>query len=241
MRGRKARKKQASLQVEYVDYAKVLEAKGMTCGLCGQAITKPLGRQDGQLCFDHIMPLDQGGQHTFDNLQPAHGDCHRRKVGKPENPQRNHQFAYDKPTSLLSRSTPEGFPEAGQSAYPAPTITETTAETTPETSLEITTNVGNGATTRLETKRQLRLTPRQQDAVEELENQLDTHSRGAFCVLVSDRGLGEERALSLLREAMELEDAGMIKTSLSRCFMDLCQRDAERQGIDLGFQRPGAP
>jgi len=37
---------------------------------------------------------------------------------------------------------------------------------------------------------------------------------------------------------MELEAAGRIKTSLSQCFMDLCFREATRQGIDLGFKRP---
>jgi hypothetical protein len=36
---------------------------------------------------------------------------------------------------------------------------------------------------------------------------------------------------------MELEESGRIKTSLSQCFMDLCQRDAARQGIDLGFRQ----
>ena len=43
--------------------------------------------------------------------------------------------------------------------------------------------------------------------------------------------------MSLLRDAMELEDAGRVKTSLSQCFMDLVFRDAARQGIDLGFTR----
>jgi len=124
--------RKAGLVVEYVDYAKVLEAKGMTCGICGQPITQPVGMAAGHLAFDHLVPLDQGGTHTFDNLQPAHGDCHRRKVGKPENPQRNHQSAYPKPTSPLPRSTPVGFPEAHQSAYPAPTITESTQEITTE-------------------------------------------------------------------------------------------------------------
>jgi 5-methylcytosine-specific restriction endonuclease McrA len=133
MRGRKARKKQASLQVEYVDYTKVLQAKGMTCGICEQPITQSLGMHAGHLMFDHIIPLDQGGPHTVDNLQPAHGECHRRKVGKLDNPQRNHQSAYHQPTSLLPPNTPDGLPEAHRSAYQAPTITETTLEITTET------------------------------------------------------------------------------------------------------------
>jgi len=123
-----------------------------------------------------------------------------------------------------------------------PTITETTAETTLETSPEIDINVGsNVGIDREKPKRQLRLTPRQEDAVEELENQLDTHSRGALCVIVSDRGLGEERALNLLQEAMEIEAARRVKTTLGQCFMDLVFRDAARQGIALGFKRPDTP
>jgi len=129
---------------------------------------------------------------------------------------------------------------ADQSPATRPTITETTAETTAESPAEIEHNVGSNVGVKpMNPGRRLHLTPRQEEAVEELENQLDTKSRGAFCVIVSDRGLGEERALALLREAMEIEDAGRLKTSLSECYMDLVFRDAARQGIDLGFQRAG--
>ena len=85
------------------------------------------------------------------------------------------------------------------------------------------------------------MTPRQDEALQELENQLDRNSRGAFAVIVSNHGVGEDRALSLLREAMEIEAAGRLKTTLSQCFMDLVFRDADRQGIDLGFTRAGTP
>jgi hypothetical protein len=49
--------------------------------------------------------------------------------------------------------------------------------------------------------------------------------------------LGEEVAYRLLRETLELEDAGRIKTSLGATFIAACQREAQRQGIDLGFTR----
>jgi hypothetical protein len=115
------------------------------------------------------------------------------------------------------------------------TMTEITVS---ETSPEISSNVGaNVGTDRKPHKRQIRLTPRQQRLVEELENQFDTHSRGAFCTIASDHGLGEDVAYRLMRETLELEAAGRIKTSASQCFMDLCLREAERQGIDLGFRR----
>jgi len=157
-------------------------------------------------------------------------------------PQQNPQTAEKPETSirptgdLASGKTGDQIPEI------PPTITETTTETTAESPPEIDRNVGpNVGVQPMNPRRRLHLTPKQEDAVEELETQLDTHSRGSFCVIVSDHGLGEDRALALLREAIELEDAGRLKKSLSACFMDLCFRDAERQGIDLGFRRPGAP
>jgi len=154
-------------------------------------------------------------------------------------PQQDHQITEIRQTSLPSSGALDDRHPVDQSAGIRSTITETTAEMTLEISSEIAYNVDpNVGVSRHKLPRRLRLTARQEEAVAELEHQLDTHSRGAFCVIVSDRGLGEDRALALLRETIELEDAGLIKTSLSRCFMDLCQRDAERQGIDLGFQSP---
>jgi 5-methylcytosine-specific restriction endonuclease McrA len=28
---------------------------------------------------DHILPLARGGPHRYENVQPSHGDCNRRK------------------------------------------------------------------------------------------------------------------------------------------------------------------
>jgi hypothetical protein len=82
-------------------------------------------------------------------------------------------------------------------------ITETTTETTVETT-EREFNVGNVGTDREKPKRRLRLNPRQEELVEVLEEQFeDTHSRGAFCRIVSDDGLGEEVTARLLRETLE--------------------------------------
>jgi hypothetical protein len=115
-------------------------------------------------------------------------------------------------------------------------LTETTAETTAETLPEIFSNVDpNVGNDREQPKRKIRLTPRQQEVLEELENQFDTHSRGAFCTLVSARGFGEEVTARLLAETLEAADAGRIKTTPSRYFMDLVKWEARRQGIDLGF------
>jgi hypothetical protein len=83
--------------------------------------------------------------------------------------------------------------------------------------------------------RRLRLTARQEELVEVLEEQFeDTHSRGAFCRIVSDAGLGEEIAARILRETLEQERS--INGPLGAYFIDACQREAQRQGIDLGFK-----
>jgi hypothetical protein len=54
---------------------------------------------------------------------------------------------------------------------------------------------------------------------------------------VSDRGLGDQIALRFLRETIDAAEEGLVKTSPSQYFMDLCLREAEQQGIDLGFKR----
>jgi hypothetical protein len=77
----------------------------------------------------------------------------------------------------------------------------------------------------------------QEELVEVLEEQFeDTHSRGAFCRIVSGAGLGEEIAARLLRETLEQERS--ITGPLGAYFIAACQREARRQGIDLDFKRP---
>jgi hypothetical protein len=156
--------------------------------------------------------------------------------GKKSQP--DHQITEIRQTSLPPSGALDNRDPVDQFTRIRSTITEITPETSPESLPEIDHNVGsNVGVKRRKPDRPIRLTPRQEEALEELETQLDPHSRGAFAVIVSDHGLGEERALSLLREAMEIEAAGQLKTTLSQCFMDLCHRDAGRQGIDLGFKR----
>lgn len=54
--------------------ANVLERDGRVCGICGEEIA-----EGDELHIDHIKPLARGGSNDFDNLQPAHGSCNRRK------------------------------------------------------------------------------------------------------------------------------------------------------------------
>lgn len=68
---RRARKR--GTQVEPVDLTRVLEEHGPVCHLCGGDI------KDGDLHFDHVIPLARNGTHTHDNIRPAHAGCNLRK------------------------------------------------------------------------------------------------------------------------------------------------------------------
>ena len=134
--------RKAGIAAEPVDYVDVLRTKGMVCGICGEPIRRSTGQRPGDLSFDHIVPLNAGGTHTFDNLQPAHSDCNYRKGDPSENSEQKSQFAYGKPASLLPPSRLVLLPQADQAAYPKPTITEITTETTLEIPPEMMNNVG---------------------------------------------------------------------------------------------------
>lgn len=58
-----------------------------TCGICQEAID-PAVRYPDPMCatIDHIVPLAQGGTHTWGNCQPAHKFCNEFKAdGLPIN------------------------------------------------------------------------------------------------------------------------------------------------------------
>lgn len=61
------------LVVTKADYRSILAAFGMVCHICGGEI------RDGELHFDHVVPLAAGGAHTPGNIRPAHGRCNQRK------------------------------------------------------------------------------------------------------------------------------------------------------------------
>jgi 5-methylcytosine-specific restriction endonuclease McrA len=75
-RGARRRAKIAQTKVERISYKKLLERFGMVCSIC----TLPI--LDGELSFDHVMPLAKGGGHTMDNIRPAHMKCNRNKGAK---------------------------------------------------------------------------------------------------------------------------------------------------------------
>lgn len=60
-------------RVARVSYERLLATYGMHCYLCDLPIP------EGQLSFDHVVPLARGGAHIEDNIRPTHLDCNRRK------------------------------------------------------------------------------------------------------------------------------------------------------------------
>lgn len=66
--------------MERVDFAVVLERDKWCCGICGEKIPKsaiygdPLYRT-----LDHVIPLAQGGEHSYANSQAAHSICNSVK------------------------------------------------------------------------------------------------------------------------------------------------------------------
>lgn len=66
--------------VENVDTGTVLNRDDWRCGLCGTEIDPKLrhpNRRAGTI--DHIIPLSQGGQHHYGNVQAAHYSCNSAK------------------------------------------------------------------------------------------------------------------------------------------------------------------
>lgn len=83
---RKARKaKRRTATVEAVNPLRVLERDGWRCQLCGVATPKRLrGTYDDRAPeVDHIIPLSQGGEHSYRNTQCACRKCNALKGSKP--------------------------------------------------------------------------------------------------------------------------------------------------------------
>lgn len=61
---------------EPVNVRRVLSRDNWRCGICRQRISKRASWPD-QMCasLDHIIPMSQGGGHTYDNVQAAHWRC----------------------------------------------------------------------------------------------------------------------------------------------------------------------
>lgn len=84
---RKARKlKQRGVSVETVNPLKVLQRDGWRCQLCGVSTPKSLrGTYDDRAPeVDHILPISQGGEHSYRNTQCACRKCNLAKGSAPQ-------------------------------------------------------------------------------------------------------------------------------------------------------------
>ncbi|KMQ75282.1 HNH endonuclease [Marinobacter subterrani] len=133
------RAKKLGAKAEYVDYSAVLKRDGMVCGCCQKPIVYGPGQHGKALCFDHKKPLAEGGDHTEDNIQPAHVACNVRKGGTSQSSmstQDKLSMSRVEQPSMSTVDKQECLPKANKSALIEQTITEITTETTPEITAE---------------------------------------------------------------------------------------------------------
>jgi hypothetical protein len=100
-------------------------------------------------------------------------------------------------------------------------------------------NVDNVGSDRTKPQKPVEFSEREEALAQEIARHLDgdDHSLGAIRRVVSDRdGLGEDIARRLFDDTMERLEAHQIHTSPGRYFIDLAKREAQRQGVDLGFK-----
>lgn len=64
---------------ERITLAGLGDRDGWRCHLCGQAVTRKTGNKPGSPSMDHLIPLSQGGEHTWHNVALAHRDCNARR------------------------------------------------------------------------------------------------------------------------------------------------------------------
>ena len=130
------RARKLGLDAEYVDYSAVLKRDGMVCGCCQKPIVYGPGQHAKALCFDHRKPLSDGGDHTEENLQPAHVACNALKGGSEQissSTQDKLSMSTQEQTSLSTQDKQECLPKTNKSALSEQSITEITSETTSET------------------------------------------------------------------------------------------------------------
>lgn len=124
------RAQKAGVEAHPVSYIDVLRAKGNTCHVCGDPITKGVGQKDQYLSFDHIHPILAGGAHSFDNIAPVHARCNAEKSDE-------YQFVVSGQTSSLLPDKQVGGSRTNKPVVPGQAIyTENTTENTTKTTAE---------------------------------------------------------------------------------------------------------
>jgi 5-methylcytosine-specific restriction endonuclease McrA len=74
------RRKQAMAQGDDIDRMDLFEYYGWTCHLCDGEIDRELRHPHPMSAtIDHVVPLERGGRHVWDNVKPAHKQCNEAK------------------------------------------------------------------------------------------------------------------------------------------------------------------
>lgn len=75
----------AGARTDNVTWHGILERDHWTCQLCGDPINREIKAPHPKSpSWDHVVPLSQGGDHTWANLQAAHFGCNARKCNRGE-------------------------------------------------------------------------------------------------------------------------------------------------------------
>lgn len=67
------RARKAGVPYDLIDLRDVLKHWDYRCGICAEPVTVE------SFTIDHIIPIEAGGAHLFENLQPAHSRCNSVK------------------------------------------------------------------------------------------------------------------------------------------------------------------
>lgn len=84
-RSAKRRAIKAGATIEEFTLSDVLERWGTNCHICGEAVDLTAPRRVGLpgwgrgLHLEHVVPLAVGGNHSLENVKPAHGICNVQK------------------------------------------------------------------------------------------------------------------------------------------------------------------
>ena len=80
MRNARAR---GAVEREAVDKKVLAERYGRKCHICGGQIPENVDRfHPLYFTMDHVVPLAEGGAHTYENVKPAHASCNKQKSAK---------------------------------------------------------------------------------------------------------------------------------------------------------------
>ncbi|WP_356948665.1 HNH endonuclease [Mycobacterium sp. TJFP1] len=78
--GHLARARLYKAEYEPVDKMRVFERDGWKCGICGEAVDKDLAwPHRASASLDHVVPLSQGGAHTYSNTRCSHLSCNTQR------------------------------------------------------------------------------------------------------------------------------------------------------------------